>query len=99
MNLFSSLGFRPAIRRRGHRCDRSGPSRPADKDCHIVIFTGHLIDEPGRAVRRFPPEAVGNARLLISRHLQDLQDTGAKLQVLASGAPEATSSAMRYVAR
>ena len=87
LNLFSSLGFRPELAAEVLATVEADLRRPAAEETQILIFTGHIIDEPGRPDRRFPAEAVAKARSLISAHLLALKEAGPKLQVLASAAP------------
>lgn len=38
----------------------------------VVVFAGHMLDQPGRAVPRFPPSAEAAVRTQIVRHLDDM---------------------------
>ncbi len=38
----------------------------------VLVFTGHMIDAPGRAERRFPQEAADEVRGRIRRYVQEL---------------------------
>src|SRR2546423_1715877 len=38
----------------------------------IIVFTGHLIDQPGREMPRFPPELEPKVRSAIRRQVRDL---------------------------
>ena len=39
---------------------------------HVLLFSGHMIDAPGRASVRFPPEAEAAAAMKISEQLDKL---------------------------
>jgi hypothetical protein len=54
---------------------------------HLVVVVGHRVDEPGRAVPRFPTDKEQQARELIRRALAELKASGSTLRVLASAAP------------
>ena len=43
----------------------------------VLVFTGHMIDGPGRAVPRFPTAAVENVRREIQRCLEELRPAAA----------------------
>jgi hypothetical protein len=45
---------------------QSGPNPP-----HVLLFTGHRVDDPGRAAPRFPPEKAGTAREEIRAAIDD----------------------------
>jgi len=88
MKLFDSLGFRPNLADAVIAAVEAHLCRPAAKeDYEMVIFSGHLIDEPGRPEPRFPPDRIDKARQLIKDRLLSLQKEGRKLRVLASAAP------------
>jgi hypothetical protein len=56
---------------------------------HAVIFTGHMIDAPGRKVARFPARAEGAARDAIRTSLRgviDAQSSGGTTVGIAGGA-------------
>src|SRR4051794_9023485 len=54
---------------------------------HLVVAVGHRIDEPGRAVPRFPADREQQARALVRSELEGLKASGSALRVLASAAP------------
>jgi hypothetical protein len=56
-------------------------------DLHLAVVVGHRIDEPGRAVPRFPADKEPQARELIRRALEELKASGAQVRILASAAP------------
>jgi hypothetical protein len=45
---------------------QTGPKPP-----HVLLFTGHRVDDPGRAVPRFPPDKVDVARAEIRSAIND----------------------------
>jgi hypothetical protein len=45
----------------------------ADRPRQALLFSGHMLDAPGRAVPRFPPSMEPAARDAITRQLDDLQ--------------------------
>jgi tetratricopeptide (TPR) repeat protein len=84
--LFASLGIRAKLVDEIIRQveDILGTQK-ADVEPHIVIFTGHQIDEAGRGEPRFPADREGRARELIHAKLEQLK--GEPVGVLASAAP------------
>jgi hypothetical protein len=54
---------------------------------HLVVAVGHRIDEPGRAVPRFPSSREQLARELFRSALEELKASGSTIRVLASAAP------------
>ena len=54
---------------------------------HFILFTGHMIDAPGRKEPRFPPEKENSARSMIKEKLADIKinETG-RLLGIAGGA-------------
>ena len=42
---------------------------------HAILFTGHMIDAPGRTQPRFPASAEGSARAAMATSLKQLKDT------------------------
>lgn len=65
-----------------------GPPEPTLQR-HVVAFSGHRIDEPGRAVPRFPESKEDEVRTKIRVCLAALKDQSMHVEVLASGAPGA----------
>jgi hypothetical protein len=43
----------------------------------VLVYTGHMIDAPGRAAPRFPPELEGAVRAWICEQLDELRPVGA----------------------
>jgi hypothetical protein len=61
-------------------------SPPAAPPQRVVLFTGHMIDPPGRATPRFPPEAEPAARSAIRSHLENERGrTSGQVIGMASG--------------
>ncbi|MDT4836138.1 hypothetical protein FQZ97_698240 [compost metagenome] len=86
LELFVSLGIRTVAARAV--IDALTPrTPPAVKRQLLVVFAGHSIDEPQRAVPRLPAAAEVRARELIRGQL--LRHQGVDVQVLASSAPGA----------
>src|SRR5262249_23582924 len=54
---------------------------------HLVVAVGHRIDEPRRAVPRFPADREQLARAQFRSALEELKASGSTLRVLASAAP------------
>lgn len=67
--------------------NRQEPSE--DKPVRLILFAGHRVDEPGRAVPRFPAEREDNASQLIRDALRKKLDPDYQLVGLASAAPGA----------
>lgn len=86
LDLFASLGIR-AVAARAVIDALKPRSPPAVKRQLLVVFAGHSIDEPQRAVPRLPAAAEARARELIRGQL--LTHQGVDVQVLASSAPGA----------
>lgn len=59
----------------------SGPLTPRQ----VLLFSGHMIDAPGRETVRFPPEKEAMAREMIEAQLDELQ-AGAEDLAICSGA-------------
>jgi len=55
-----------AIERAQLALPRSGADPP-----HVLLFTGHRVDDPGRDTPRFPPDKVGAARAEIGAAIDD----------------------------
>lgn len=91
LKLFADLGIRADIATRVIEAQRpaAAPAGEAPKPVHLVVFTGHAIDLPGRAQPRFPPEREAEFRARIRQSLEGLQDSEHQVEVLASGAPGA----------
>lgn len=86
--LFASLGIRAERAERIIR-ELDAYVEPAKSlpDLHLAVVVGHRIDEPGRAVPRFPADKEPQARELIRRALEELKASGAQVRILASAAP------------
>jgi hypothetical protein len=56
---------------------------------HLIVAVGHRIDEPDRAVPRFPAGQEHHARALLRSDLAELKASPSTLRVLASAAPGA----------
>jgi hypothetical protein len=65
------------------------PPKPDDKELHVVIFAGHMIDMPSRAEPRFPENSIEKARTLIRKELEPLKVPNTQLMGYASAAPGA----------
>jgi hypothetical protein len=89
LEIFESLGiiventqaalavFRPATE----------PTPPSPLPARVILFTGHMMDEPGRTPPRFPESVRNQARLAIRAALeQELNRTGGLVVALASAA-------------
>jgi hypothetical protein len=88
LQLFASLGIREEIAQRVIKTlDAQIKPPAAAPGLQVVIFAGHRIDEPGRAVRRFPADREPRAQERIRDALRELQQDGSRLMVLASAAP------------
>ena len=94
LQLFESLGFKAELAR--EIIDAVDALFPADNGAavaetptHLVVFAGHQIDEPGRALPRFPPHRESEARALIRESISSLMDDAHKFVGLASAAPGA----------
>jgi hypothetical protein len=54
---------------------------------YFILFTGHMIDKPGRKEKRFPPELEENVRMAIKKHVSDiLTHSDKRLYGIAGGA-------------
>jgi hypothetical protein len=53
---------------------------------HAILFTGHMIDAPGRKVERFPARAEGAAREAIRSSIAGLSAKGGSKVGIAGGA-------------
>lgn len=63
------------------------PVPPAGPRARVVLFTGHMIDAPGRKEPRFPPQQEGNARDAIrAALLAELAAPGGVSRAIAGGA-------------
>jgi hypothetical protein len=63
------------------------PSQPSAPLARVVLFTGHMIDEPGRKPPRFPDSARAQAKVSIRAALeQELNRTSGAVVAIASGA-------------
>jgi hypothetical protein len=89
LQLFESLGVKADLAATViQQVDAYVQPPKADAGVHAIIFTGHRVDGPGRAERRFPADKESQARDLIrDALLQQLQASGPHLKVLASAAP------------
>ena len=89
--LFATLGYRAAVVKSVIQAFQSPGGGDAPKREHLVVFAGHNIDADG-APPRFPAEAEGRARLLLTERLRGIWQSRAddeSLTVLASAAPGA----------
>ena len=90
LQLFAGLGIRAE---RAQRIIREldayvEPDKPVPGlRLHLIVAVGHRVDEPGRAVPRFPADAEPRARELIRCALEQMKANGTQVRVLASGAP------------
>ena len=90
LQLFASLGIRAEIAQRVIQtldAEIKPPVQAPGVRLHAVIFAGHRIDEPGRAVPRFPADREPLAHERIRDALRELQQDGSRLMILASAAP------------
>lgn len=53
---------------------------------HTILFTGHMIDKPGRAEPRFPPGKEQGAREAIAAFLDEEKKKYTSLEAIAGGA-------------
>jgi hypothetical protein len=88
LQLFASLGIRAerATRITVELDAYVEPTRSVP-GLHLVVAVGHRIDEPRRAVPRFPADREQLARALFRSALDELKASGSTLRVLASAAP------------
>ena len=88
LQLFAGLGIRAerAVRIIAELDAYVEPTRPVP-GLHLVVAVGHRIDEPRRAVPRFPADREQQARALFRSALEELKASGSTLRVLASAAP------------
>lgn len=63
------------------------PLSTSPPDIHVVLFSGHRIDEPDRPNPRFPATLEGTVRDQIRDALAKARNDSERLVVLASGAP------------
>lgn len=63
----------------------SAPHKSVRPD-HVILFTGHRIDSPGRKSARFPPACETEARDAIVSALRNIRDTGAGRLLGVAGA-------------
>ncbi len=61
-------------------------SEPDQNSLHVILFTGHMIDKPGRSEARFPPAKEINARDAITDALKKMLQTHTKVVGIAGGA-------------
>ena len=100
LKLFASLGIKEdiaqeviaTIDQRFASRKKSGQADQQDqpvKPKHLIVFTGHMIDEPERSEPRFPADQEAEARALIKAELEKiLQDNHEyEYEGLASAAP------------
>jgi hypothetical protein len=91
LQLFADLGVKADLARQvitaidRHAADQKPP---ADKPLHVVLFAGHRVDAPDRAMARFPAPQESRARGLIREALSELGQSYRFLG-LASAAPGA----------
>jgi tetratricopeptide (TPR) repeat protein len=79
--LFESLGLRPEAvsavkkvleQRRSVLEQRIGGLKKSDpRFKKVIVFSGHMIDKPGRAEERFPPRKEGIVRERIAKQLEN----------------------------
>jgi len=96
LDLFRSLGIRPKAADAVIRA-LDGPPEEMRK-LHLVVFTGHTVDPPNAAQKRFPATAEGNARNAIAENLRRLRGQDEQMSVLASPAPGADILALEVCA-
>jgi hypothetical protein len=90
LELFAALGYK-AQRARAviERVDKRVPPKPQGRPLHVVVFAGHQIDQPGRALPRFPAAAEARARELIKAAMQQLMDAEHDFVGFGSASPGA----------
>jgi hypothetical protein len=91
LQLFADLGVKEDLARQVITAiDRHAGAQksPADKPLHVVLFAGHRVDVPDRAMARFPALQESRAKSLIREALRELGQ-GCRFLGLASAAPGA----------
>lgn len=64
-----------------------GAGRPEqEQQRHYLLFTGHMIDKPGRAEERFPESKEEAVRLKIKEQIEKVNMSGEKILAIAGGA-------------
>jgi hypothetical protein len=88
LELFASLGVRAELAKAivAELAVFTNPGPAPTPLWATVIVAGHRIDEPGRAVKRFPESAAPAVKEQLRQRLSVYQQTG-EIRVLASGAP------------
>lgn len=84
--LFRSLGIMPDNMEAALKVTGDVPNEELDN--HYLLFTGHMIDQPGRKTSRFPPEKEAAARKAIEAQVQLVmnQEQGREIRGIAGGA-------------
>src|SRR5688572_447415 len=74
VRLFERLGFRPDAVNTVVQVLEQAMGRfrkPEAKFNKVAVFSGHMIDAPGRKTPRFPPEKEGAVRERLARQLEE----------------------------
>jgi len=92
LEIFERLSVRPALTAAALEVVRqfAAPQSPGatQQSRHVLLFTGHRLDEPGRPAPRFPntERAQAQARLLIRKAIEGEAGASAGLVGIAGGA-------------
>jgi hypothetical protein len=90
LELFARLGYKAELANKIILTIDALVLRPEVSDLgelHMVIFSGHRVDESGRAALRFPLDREAQARDLIREALSKAKTGWKRIEVLASAAP------------
>ena len=90
LELFAKLGYKVELADKIISTIDTLVVRPEVDDLgelHMVVFSGHRVDEAGRAALRFPLDREPQARDLIREALSKAKDGWRRIEVLASAAP------------
>jgi hypothetical protein len=84
--MYQSLGIVPENVKAALKVTGEQPNEELDN--HYILFTGHMIDAPGRPNPRFPPQAEGAARKAIEARVKEImtRQSGKELIGIAGGA-------------
>jgi hypothetical protein len=90
LELFAKLGYKVELANEIISTIDALVVRPEADDLgelHMVIFSGHRVDEAGRAALRFPADREPRARDMIREALSKAKTGWKRIEVLASAAP------------
>ncbi len=86
LTMYQALGVLPENMEAALKVTGIEPNEALDD--HYILFTGHMMDAPGREPQRFPPAAEAAAREAIEKKLKEVMEEnfGKELWGIAGGA-------------